>query len=57
MIKYETPVVVDLSKIARADGQVIESCSVGNMATGCQVGAEVGLDLLCWECMSGAVVD
>ena len=55
MIKYETPVVVDLSKIARP--QVIESCSVGNMATGCQVGIEMGLDLLCWECMSGAVAD
>jgi len=56
-MNYSKPLVIDLSFIARSQGQVIESCGVGNIATGCQVGAEVGLDLLCWECMSGAVVD
>ena len=54
-MNYSKPLVIDLSSIARP--QVIESCGVGNIATGCQVGAEVGLDLLCWECMSGAVAD
>jgi len=53
-MNYEKPVVVDLSHIARTEGQIIEYCGTGNAAaTGCQSGADIGLGLLCDVCTSG----